>query len=354
MMSRLSYLAEGAGAVRRAFSMEASAIGDWIDNAARTLASATSRRSVLKALAVTATGGIFTMLGGASAQAKPKCRDEGHPCEGNQDCCTGLACLQAPGPGKSMRCAVPPCKSAGESCGPNSACCTGSTCIDGKCCKSAKVCGDHNPICCDSGSQCVGHTCCPTARVCRGAADSTGTINEMCCNGDQVCCQGRGSVGGLEVICCGPGAVCDIDFSNEQRPVCRTGGLACGPLACDPANEHCCDNGGTAFNCCPNIESCCAPGICCGPGTTCVNKNCVACVPGNQPCSSGTTPCCNGSCINGVCACTVATGTCVSDANCCSQSCRNGQCVATDNGGPCAVNADCKSGACDPVSGRCH
>ena len=55
-----------------------------------------------RALVVALLGGVLP----AGAHAKPKCRDVGHPCEGNQTCCAGLEC-RVTGPGNAERCAVP-------------------------------------------------------------------------------------------------------------------------------------------------------------------------------------------------------------------------------------------------------
>src|SRR5690242_9079633 len=48
-----------------------------------------SRRGLLRGLG----GGLLAALGGAGAAgADPACREEGHPCEGDQQCCAGLVC----------------------------------------------------------------------------------------------------------------------------------------------------------------------------------------------------------------------------------------------------------------------
>jgi hypothetical protein len=48
----------------------------------------------------------FVALRGGRAGAQPGCREEGHPCEGNQECCAGLEC-RVTGPGNAERCAKP-------------------------------------------------------------------------------------------------------------------------------------------------------------------------------------------------------------------------------------------------------
>jgi hypothetical protein len=64
------------------------------DEFTKSLASVTSRRSVLKALATAIGGGAVVLLGASSEAAqKDTCRQAGQSCNKHQDCCTGLACL---------------------------------------------------------------------------------------------------------------------------------------------------------------------------------------------------------------------------------------------------------------------
>ena len=79
-----------------------------LDQVASGLASGTITRR--RALAAIGAGALGTLLPWASkAQADPKCRKEGHPCEGNQECCSGLVCSEkgGAGPGKAKRCVKP-------------------------------------------------------------------------------------------------------------------------------------------------------------------------------------------------------------------------------------------------------
>jgi hypothetical protein len=96
------------------------------DHLIRSLATGVSRRSVLRRAAGSAVAGPIAWLGADAARADGKdknkdknkdkskgggaeslpasgCRDVGHPCEGNQECCAGLACV-ASGPGAALRC----------------------------------------------------------------------------------------------------------------------------------------------------------------------------------------------------------------------------------------------------------
>jgi hypothetical protein len=64
-----------------------------------------ARRSFVKRALGGALAGLVALRGG-KAGAQPGCRREGHPCEGNQDCCPGLEC-RVTGPGDAKRCATP-------------------------------------------------------------------------------------------------------------------------------------------------------------------------------------------------------------------------------------------------------
>src|SRR5215213_3358091 len=103
---------------------------EYFDRFARALAAGVSRRSVLRRAAASAMTSPLGLVGiNAAAQGnkdkdkdkgkeKDKgnqgnqggpgnsgCRGEGHPCEGNQVCCPGLACGQE-GPGNALRCSA--------------------------------------------------------------------------------------------------------------------------------------------------------------------------------------------------------------------------------------------------------
>ncbi len=73
------------------------------DTLARSLAAGGSRRHVLARLARGAVGGALALAVGTRVGAQPGCRQEGHPCEGNQECCPGLTC-EPSGPGAAQRC----------------------------------------------------------------------------------------------------------------------------------------------------------------------------------------------------------------------------------------------------------
>src|SRR5262249_34838868 len=126
----------------------------------------------------------FAALAGGSAEAAPACRKAGHPCEGNQECCEGLVCVDAPGPGQAARCVAPTCD---NTCGTNfvqqsdcsclcpssgfkvigglcfKTCPAGGACSCGVCIASAGVCGPPGFLCrpeCPAGQVCVNGTDC--------------------------------------------------------------------------------------------------------------------------------------------------------------------------------------------------
>ena len=118
---------------------------DRFDDVVKSLGTGADRRSVLKRIAAGALGGLLALRGGA-AVAQPGCRQEGHPCEGNQECCPGLEC-RVTGPGNAERCArpvsppPPPPKCGYEKapCNTKTPCCKGYYCSkDGYCKRSTK------------------------------------------------------------------------------------------------------------------------------------------------------------------------------------------------------------------------
>jgi len=110
------------------------------DELARLLGRGASRRQVLKGLAGSALAAALSAIGVSEAGAQPGCRQEGHPCEGNQVCCPGLVCMVT-GPGNAQRCARP----APPKCGPceiydhHAGCCVPRRCENG-CCPDGCTC----------------------------------------------------------------------------------------------------------------------------------------------------------------------------------------------------------------------
>jgi hypothetical protein len=93
--------------------------GPRFDQLARALAAGRDSRRALAGRAIGSLAGTLGLLSLDTAAAKdkdkgkgdvkskgPACREEGHPCEGNQVCCEGLTCVTS-GPGSAKRCASP-------------------------------------------------------------------------------------------------------------------------------------------------------------------------------------------------------------------------------------------------------
>ncbi len=105
---------------------------DRFDDLARTLASTTSRRTVLKTLAGSAAGGLLALLGVGDTAATPGgCKASGKKCKEHDQCCSG-DCVNG-------TCAACPSgsKLCNGSCIPQNDCCggcgSGQTCENGVC-----------------------------------------------------------------------------------------------------------------------------------------------------------------------------------------------------------------------------
>jgi hypothetical protein len=133
--------------------------GTRFDALAKGLASARSRRGVVKGLGAALLGAAgLARFGGA--EAKPACRGAGHPCEGNQTCCGDLVCV-ASGPGAAKRCTA---SCSDEQVMFKGACCTpATTCPDGACGSISDGCGGTLNCSCGGGNTCCGNNCIDTA-----------------------------------------------------------------------------------------------------------------------------------------------------------------------------------------------
>ena len=134
------------------------------DELTKALATATSRRQALKAIAATTLGSILGLAGIGTAFAK--CHDVGHNCEENSTCCSQNCCIAAGqregvccGTGQTCQngtctgCANPAsdlCNAGPGSCGANGCECVQSV-EGGSYCASQILCGS-----CTSNSDCVG------------------------------------------------------------------------------------------------------------------------------------------------------------------------------------------------------
>lgn len=77
------------------------------------------------------------------ATGNDQCREEWHPCEGNQDCCDGLTCVQGGGQGNAKRCV----KHRDPECHDNDDCPGDGVCVD-------DTCEWPEPSPCDNDSHC--------------------------------------------------------------------------------------------------------------------------------------------------------------------------------------------------------
>ena len=106
---------------------------DRFDDLTRTLASTTSRRTVLKTLAGSAAGGLLAFLGLGEAAADDTCKPLGKKCNKSSQCCSGgcvnnvCTCI----PDNVAACAGRECGTATNNCGQTVSC---GTCLDDQPC----------------------------------------------------------------------------------------------------------------------------------------------------------------------------------------------------------------------------
>jgi hypothetical protein len=223
------------------------------------------------------------------------CRNLGHPCQGNQDCCAGIEVCKVTGPGNAKRCSdVPDCGGLGE------------LCCDGQCDLGLEC--DNSNHCVEPDTDCggIGEPCCDPGNTCNeGVCDLTQGPDGTC-----VAC------GTLGLPCC------DNDTCNTSDLTCSTGGPSNGTcVACGEIGLPCCEGefcesdavcdptegpDGTCVACGALGQPCCEPPDApCDAGGTCNGTICVATPPGPTPaqtcpavpCPAGQV-CSNGQCFN--------------------------------------------------------
>lgn len=271
------------------------------DDLAKRLATRRSRRGVLKALgtATLAALGLGMSEGTALAKDKGDCRSAGHPCEGNQSCCTGLEC-RVTGPGSAARCMEPSCTpttclAQGVTCGPILDGCGGT--LDCGSCSAPQTCGGGGApgVCgCTDESQSI--TCanrCGTVFNNCGRAVDCGpccVAAGQACTNDSACCSGMCDQG----ICLArpgeTGAACDSQVDCAIGVCCDGYCAEPASFATDPLN-------------------CGACSVVCDSGA-CLGGQCVICAPGS------TTDCYSGPAGTvGVGICAAGTQTCLPDGS---------------------------------------
>nr|HET6905097.1 hypothetical protein [Ktedonobacteraceae bacterium] len=170
------------------------------DDLTKALATSTSRRQALKAIAATTIGGILALSGIGTVLAKPTCKPNGHGCGTNKQCCNGY------------------CDPTRSTCG----CPPGTTQLNGTCCPNDQVCGS---IC-----------GCPPSQVCSGGVCGCPPGTTMLCNGTcAVSCSSSGCPGSCgcaaslntgETLCSQPGGSlsrCNTDCDCKTGEWCLTG-----------------------------------------------------------------------------------------------------------------------------------
>lgn len=345
------------------------------DALARSLAGASSRRSILRGLL--GIGGALTGWSALEAETDAARRPTPTPtpmrCPGQQTW-DGFLCV-CPG-------------DAPHQCGP--ACCTGthddpylrppehSECCDNACClgtcygeelccptneqgtdlfplpPSHKVCdGPDGQVCCESVQQCcfvdgccdtvcyggmVGNDfCCDVDRFCPGIDQESG----LCCAGGETCC-GAGTAENVCVDLSLEGSCCTIDDCSLDPGGCPVVCAAnqCLPAPCD-AGEVCCNGA-----CCPADRCNVAAGVCCDDGQSVCGSDVDACCAAPLVCCAGSATCCSDAQCND-------SGFCCSgdDIACLGDCCPAERCGA---GGCCEPGMiACGAGCCDSATQYC-
>ncbi len=192
------------------------------DDLTKALATATSRRQALKAIAATV-GGLLGLGGVGTALAN--CKPNGIGCNIGSQCCSGACCHgTCTNLGTTSNCG-----SCGNTCGANQVCQNG-TCVT-PCTTSGGTCGGDTECC--SGTCCQG-TCCGSGQVClsNGSCATPCSDQAVPCSGS--CGQGVCLVDSSDVAiyCRGSGAFisdCTTDSTCPKGYFCSIGG-GCVPL----------------------------------------------------------------------------------------------------------------------------
>ena len=197
------------------------------DDLTKVLATSTSRRQALKAIAATTVGGILGLSGIGNVFAKP-CAPNGRHCNSKTVCCSGFC------DSTTKRCACQP-----GTCSSACPCPSGQTCVNGFCCPTSQVC---NGVCC-SGTCVNGQCTCPSGCL----ALANGTCAQICTGVPDSCtCGGSG------------GSVCAGDSSSPTGGVCSPNGAVntgtCTSDANCPPGYFCNTNFGPPATCFP---ACC-------------------------------------------------------------------------------------------------
>jgi hypothetical protein len=306
------------------------------DRLARKFAKGHSRRSVVKGLL----GGLAALAGRGLAEAKPSCREAGHPCEGNQTCCVGLVCVVS-GPGSARRCT--PCPTGQIACG--------RVCIAA--CAATDQC-HLNGTCDPATGQCTNppapvNTPCGNGRVCDGSGSCVECLRATVCPGQDTECQARTCTSGK----CGvTNAPAGTPTSNQtagdcQKNVCDgAGGVTSTADNSDvpaddgnPCTTEVCSNGTPAHPAKPDGTACAPPG---GGTGECQGGSCVTCLALHDMTCTADDQCCGH-----------ATGTvCAPEDECTGGNPAGTQCCRSEGAG-CSSSCDCCGDMLCDETGHC-
>ena len=265
---------------------------------------------------------------------------DGTPCDDDQYCTTGDACVAGTCTGTTPRdcsgvatpCKDGICNEALNACA-TAAKADGTTCDDGRFCTDADVC--------------TAGTCGGSARSC---AASTDACNDGVCNESAGACVARPKSDGLN---CDDGQYCTV------ADTCTAG--ACGgpardcsmTVGVDQCNAGSCDEGADACALVPRMD-----GTTCSDGDLCTTAD--ACLAGS--CEGTPKPCTGDQCNDS--ACDPTTGMCATTPKANGTTCDDGvNCTVTDvcTNGACGgttktctqLDGECVVGMCEETNGNC-
>jgi hypothetical protein len=277
------------------------------DAIARAVAAATTRRSVLRAIAGAIGGGALVTVGRTHEAAAQTCQPAGEQCGEGFNCCSPNLC-DFGGCFGPVLCADSDFGQPGATCTTSDDCCGYLECVEDTCQQDCQFLGE----------------------ACADSAD--------CCEGTGVGC----GKGGTCTLCAGDGGSCAGDGECCDDLTCQSGTCQ-SPVACAAEGEECAEDA----DCCDDLL--------CGDGDLCVAS--AACAVEGEECEADE-DCCDGICCGGACR---AVECCVDDldpnARCPEgTTCFEGVCEESEAGVGATItihNAECYHGVGD-IFGECH
>lgn len=250
----------------------------------RTVAAATTRRTVLRAIAGAFGGGALVSIGRNHEAAAQTCQGASEQCGGGFECCSPNLC-DFGGCFGPVLCAESDFGQPGAECTTSDDCCGYLECAEGTCQQTCQFLGE---TCADSAECCegtgVGCGKEGTCTLCAGDGDV--------CAGDGECCDDLTCQSGTcqsPVACAADGEDCGEDGDCCDDLICGDDSLCVASAVCAGEGEDC----GADENCCD--------GICCG-GACRAAECCIDDLDPNARCPEGT------SCFEGICEVPAAVG----------------------------------------------